>query len=157
MTTTDDITYNAWCRVCPSNEQGRRLIAIETRVPALVMVGQHFADAHPQVSPVVDGKHFLFDMAAGRCDVCNIVAEPPFWEYRITPGQAPHDADGRWAVCDPCHGLLAARDVKGVVARAAQVGGRQTGHGEHYLVRRSYQLLTADEAVIRRQASWDEP
>jgi len=92
--------------------------------PYDVVTGQitnHFVRKHPDLQLVIQGDAFDIVVASLRCDVCNVIAEPPYWTYKVTPEIFPGDADGLWLVCDPCHQLIAADDEQAVVDRYCRV------------------------------------
>lgn len=98
------------CRVCPG------LIDRVPRAQAAQAAWEHFAQVHPGsrsswAGVPVEGEQYLVLPAALVCDACLAVLELPWWEHTSTPptpaaGQG--DRDGRWLLCDACHGLAAA-------------------------------------------------
>lgn len=149
---SEEFVWNAHCLRCPFTDQGHRLVAMALRQNAELMTVQHFQVDHGDQNVIIQGVDFTLSLAPARCDVCNVVLEPPFWEYAITARQVPWDADGKWAVCDGCHLCIGARDEAALVARARSIGGAQTGVAQDYgVIAETYGLLATDEAVIRRE------
>lgn len=82
-----------------------------------VQITKHFISKHPDENLCIQGVHFSIWEAPLRCDVCNLVAEPPFWTRVITPLQIEGDMDGLWLVCDTCESLIQANAVDDLVKR----------------------------------------
>jgi hypothetical protein len=90
--------------VCP--EHG--IVMLGPRSQVLQMIAVHYAAEHggdPQV--LLEGKHFVLEVAPMRCDICLVVAEPPWWKHTTSrPLLEWGDADGLWLLCDTCHATL---------------------------------------------------
>jgi hypothetical protein len=74
--------------------------------PPLIIgyITEHFSDRHPELEIVHQGADVMISPAPYRCDLCSVVAEPPWWCYRTGPGLPAEDPE--WLVCDSCHRLI---------------------------------------------------
>jgi len=147
---------NAWCKL-NGGEHG--LIASGPRNVLLMLVSNHFAEAHADTNLIVQNEAFTIEVAPLRCDVCNGVAELPYWTRTVTPEQFAGDADGKWLVCDPCEVLLKADDLQGLIDRHAEqsliiaptlAGDPTFMEVIKVQIAAVLEVLTADEAVVTR-------
>jgi hypothetical protein len=108
-----DVTYNVDCVHCG-------LVGTCPRYDVKNTIQDHYARIHPKVKEIVEERDFKTYEAPMRCDVCNGIAERPYWEHISDPPTSEGgtvDSDGRWLVCDACHDCYVRRDVKGIVRR----------------------------------------
>ena len=103
--------YNAWCQL------GCGLIGAAPRATCVEAVTAHFLTKHPDETLIVQGQQFTMEVAPLRCDVCNVIAEPPYWTRKVAIGNIMGDDDGLWLVCDPCEQLLLVEGYEGIWQR----------------------------------------
>lgn len=102
-------------------------------------VAQHFHSAHnalgrenpTDTQRIVENVDFTVSPAPNRCDMCNEVVELPWWTHIADPPMGVMagtivDQDGRWLLCDTCHGYAEGKDVDAAVARNMEISARQS-------------------------------
>ena len=96
-----DVVVEVSCRVC------RGLIDLVPPVEVAQVVGEHFAQVHPDGGLPVEGEQYLVLPASPTCDTCLAVVELPWWDHVSIPAGGQVDHDGLWLLCDACHDLWA--------------------------------------------------
>lgn len=105
---------DAW--ILEDDECGQFAVASRSNLERLVAI--HFALFHGRTGTIVEGVDFRRLPPSLRCELCGVVAEPPWWEHMADPPLASvGDEDGHWLLCDPCHEFVVLRDVEGLVER----------------------------------------
>lgn len=90
------------------------LSVAETRAHVPFIVGVHWVEMHG-AGAAIEGRDWMSYPAVPRCDTCNVIVEPPFWQHSVgTPlGKEFIDYDGLWMLCDRCHAFRATGDLSG--------------------------------------------
>lgn len=113
MAVTDDKSQ-AW--ILEDDECGHFAVADESEIERYVAI--HFAVMHQRTDLIIEGIDFRRLAPVQRCDLCGTIVELPWWEHLADPPIAELDDEyGVWLVCDPCHELLAHRNVDALAAR----------------------------------------
>ena len=109
-----EIILDVRCLLCPG------LIDRVARREVDEAVWAHWQRWHPATPTPVAGASYAVRPAPPVCDTCLIVIERPWWEHVSTPPTPAlgyEDGDGRWLLCDPCHDLFTAGNLRGWVQR----------------------------------------
>lgn len=86
----------------------------------LIVISEHFLAFHPEVT-FIHQEHYRLYPAQIRCDACTDIVEPPFWTHIANPALEHRDDDGKWCLCEVCHGLWKQRRVDAWVVHALKV------------------------------------